>query len=303
MSTYLTDMKADVRNLLKDTPDEAADRIISDTLIESLITEQVLYDFSMAFPLEKKRYYYGTAEYNYDLPSDWQDEFSIGKDIEFDVGNQTPTIKERKDWIIYEPDTTQYTLDNSTAGTTSLTLATANEAVFFNDGDRVMIGDDDASESNYIATDGNYSTGVIIVSTATTYTYDASPYIRQKECIRFLYESILSSEAFLFTYTTAHTLTESSFTVPTTKQAAFKYLSAAIVAQVIANHYKFSSDSSIDADSVDYLGKAVLWEETATKFRNLYLPHLPKQTASVKGEYDIMLPWGRDHVFHPKSWR
>ena len=296
-------MKTDVRNLLQDTPDAEADRIIGDTLLSSLITEQALLDFSRAFPRTRKKFYYGTSEYNYDLPSDWVDDFSIGIDIEFDIGGQAPSVKERKDWIVYKLDTEQYTIDNANADATSVTLSTANEAIYFRDGDRVTIGDDDATESNYVSTDGVYSTGVVAVKTALSNTYDATPYIQQKQTIRFLYESPESSDAFMFIYTTIHVLTESSFTVPTNMQGAFKYLCASVAAQVLANHYKYSSDSSIDADSVDYLGKAALWEETTGKFRELYESHLPKETASVKGEYDLLLPWGREHVFHPKSWR
>jgi len=303
MSTYLTDMKTDVRNLLQDTPDTSADRIIGDTLLSSLITEQALLDFSRDFPRTLRKFYYGTGEYNYDLPSDWVDDFSVGINIEFDIGSQAPSVKERKDWIVYKLDTSQYTIDNASSGATSVTLSTANEAVYFRDGDRVTIADDDASESNYVSADGVYSTGVVTVKTALSNTYDATPYIQQKQTIRFLYESPESSDAFMFIYTTIHTLTESSFTVPTNMQGAFKYLCVSVVANVLANHYKYSADSSIDADSVDYLGKASLWEETANRFKGLYGKHLPKGTASAKGEYDLLLPWGREHIFHPKAWR
>jgi len=307
MSTYLTDLKTDVRNLLRDIPDSTSDRIITDTQLSAIITEQAALDFNNDFPRKRKKFVQGAGEYDYALPSDWVDDFSIGLSIENTIGSQTPELVEGKDWIIYEPDTRNYTIDNATEAGTSVTTATAAEAIFFRDGNVVTIGDDDASESNRVVTNGVSSTGVIIVA-ALANDYDSNPYIKQQKVLRFLYDSPSTTDAFLFEYTTTHTYSESEFTVPTNLQGAFKYLCTAHACAVMANHYGYSSDPSLDADTVDHLEKGSLWWEKYNSYKKLYDQHLGKDdrkvsAATAKGEYDISMPWGGDHIYHPRKWR
>ena len=308
----LTSVKADVRRLLQDEADSSDDYILSDTSLEELIDEQAIYQYSKDKPYKKALYYRGTGEYSYDLPSDWVNEFSIGLSVENDVDNQIPDEIPEDEWMIFTPDVATYTLDNVSNGDTSVTLSTAGEAIFFKDGDVVTIGDDDATETRTVQTDGVASTGVVIIDTITEADgYDSSPYIQAKRVLRFLQTSFTTSETFLFRYTTTHTLTDSTDTIPAGDLFGFKYLCAAVAADVISNHYKYSTNSSIDADAVDYLTKAEQWETAAKRYYELYKGYVlgsdtakpDVEGASVVKDLDKPLPWQREPIFHPKEWR
>ena len=84
-----------------------------------------------------------------------------------------------------------------------------------------------------------------------------------------------------------------------------------MAADVISNHYKYSTNSSIDADAVDYLTKAEQWEAAAKRYYELYKGYVlgadsaksEVEGAAVIKDLDKPLPWGQYHVFHPKDWR
>src|SRR4030066_8819 len=208
MSTYLTDMKADIRGILKDDPSSTADYQLSDTELGTIISEQALLRFSFDHP--------------------------------------------------------------------------------------------------YVTADGVSATGVVAVE-ALSGTYSSSPYIKRVKCFRFLYQSPETTETFMMEYTTLHTLTETTITIDTAWRAAFKYLCAVVCAEHLSHKYGYWSDSSLGADIVDYSAKADYWRSRAKDLIVVYKSFSGEEKdvapASAKGEYDISLPWGTDHVFHPRKWR
>ena len=315
MSTYLTDLKTDVRRLIKDDPSSTSDYVISDTILASAVSDYALLEFSNVSPYKVKKYYAGLGEFSYALPSDWDTNFSKILSIEYESGEQVPNITEGKDYILYEPDVSHYTIGNATAAATSVTLSTATNALFFKDGDVITIGDATTSESNRVVTNGNGTTGVVVVA-ALTNTYNSTPYICKQSVIRFKDDSPGTTSAFLLEYTTIHTLDESTFTIDAHLKPGFKYLCAAIVCELIAADFGYSTDASLSADNVDYLAKAEFWTRKAEKFRALaakFIGSLAAEAegaeaggpdgASVTGEWDISTPWGSEHVFHPYKWR
>jgi len=305
MSTYLTDMKADIRGILKDDPSSTADYQLSDTELGTIISEQALLRFSFDHPYVKRKFYVGTGEYDYALPSDWSDSFSRIASIEYDIDSQAPDIQEGKDWILYESDDTEYSLSGTASGT-SVTCTTVSQALFFHDGNLIKIGAGTASENTYVTADGVSATGVVAVE-ALSGTYSSSPYIKRVKCFRFLYQSPETTETFMMEYTTLHTLTESTITIDTAWRAAFKYLCAVVCSEHLSHKYGYWSDSSMGADIVDYSAKADYWRSRAKDLIVVYKSFSGEEKdvvpASAKGEYDISLPWGTDHVFHPRKWR
>jgi hypothetical protein len=315
MSTYLTDMKAAVRTLIKDDPSSTADYVITDTILTTAISDFALLEFSKDSPYKVKKYYAGLGEDSYPLPSDWTTNLSKILSIEYDVGDQNPAINEGKDYTLYEPDVSHYTIANASAAATSVTLSTVANGLFFRDGDVVTVGDADATESNRVTVDGSGTTGIVKLA-ALSNTYDSTPYICKQSVIRFKEDAPGTTSAFLLEYTTVHILTENVFTIDTYMQGGFKYLCAGIVCELIAANYGYSSDSSLSADNVDYLGKAEFWQRKADKFRALAAKFVGSLAASgdgekaggpdgasVTGEWDVSMPWGSEHVFHPKKWR
>jgi len=307
MPTYLTDMIADVRDVLMDNPSASADRVLSGTLLSSVVSELGLYKFSEDWPCTKRKYYQGAGEYDYELPSDWEDDFSKAEAVEFPATSQEPDEQETKAFTVYEPDTDEYTIGTAAAAATSVTLSTVAEALFFHDGDVVTIGNSTTSESNRVSVDGNSTTGVVVVGTALANTYTTSPYIKRQKVLRFLEDAPSTTQTFLLTYTTFHTLDESTITISTALQPAFKILCASLAASQIASKYRYSKDSSINADSVDHLAKADMWDAEAKRLLKMYRDWQgggeEVNAASVKGEYDLNLPWGAEHVFHARRWR
>jgi len=307
MSTYLTDMLADVRDLLMDNPTASADRMLSTALLTSAVSELGVYKFSQDWPYKIRKYYQGAGEYDYVLPSDWKDDFSTAIAVEFPATSQEPDEQESKAFIIYEPDVASYTISNAVAAATSVTLCTKAQALFFHDGDVVTVGDADASETNRVSVDGVAATGVVTVGTALASTYDSTPYIKRQKVIRFLEDAPATTQTFLLTYTTLHTLTEATITISDALRPAFKILCSSLASSLIASKYRYSKDPSINADSVDHLAKADMWDAEAKRLMKMYRDWQgggeEVNPASVKGEYDLTFPWGAEHVFHPKRWR
>jgi len=306
MSTYLTDMKTSVRNLIMDIASTSSDYEVTDALLAEIISDFAIYDFSKDFPQKKKKFYYGVAEADYALPNDWVENFSVIEKIEYPAGNNPASFIETSDFEVYEPDDSHYTISTAAAAATQVTLSTAGEALYFFDGDYVIIADDDASETNRVAADG--ASGVVTLTTALANTYDATPYIYKPDVIRFISGDPGATESFVVYYTTVHTLTESTITLTTAERAVFKYLSGALYAQRLANKYGYSSDSSIEADSVDYSSKADFWRNMYKDFMKSYLGYrvdekgADVQAASARGEWDIEFPFGGQHIFHPNKW-
>ena len=186
MPTYLTDMLADVRDLLMDNPTASADRMLSAALLTSAVSELGVYKFSHDWPYKIRKSYQGAGEYDYALASDWQNDFSTPLAVEFPPTSQEPEEQETKAFMLYEPDISSYTINNATTSATSVVLTTKADALFFHDGDVVTIGDGDASETNRVSVDGVSSTGIVVVGTGLSYVYDSSPYIKRQKVLRFL---------------------------------------------------------------------------------------------------------------------
>jgi hypothetical protein len=280
---------------------------LQDSEIEDLISKAV-ERFSRDMPYEKVKDIAGQKEHQYELPSDWEDDFSIVVGIEMSCGDQKPTAKEPKDYGTYTPDTTAYIIDSASESDTEVTTSTAAEALYFCDGDIVSIYDDSNSETNWVSSDGVSSTGVIAVKNALSNNYTSNPKIKKLKHLRMYADEPDTDEFFRLTYTLFHTLTNSTKTIPTVDYEAFLDLTSGVCAMVIASRFAHSQESSIDADAVDYAGKATLWRDHANDFFKSYEKHIgikdgEQKPINVQAEYDTQFMWGRDFLFHRKSWR
>lgn len=304
MSNYLDDEIQKIRRLLQDNPADSTDFVLGFVDLQSIVDEHILYLFSAEVPRIRRKFYAGEGEYDYALPDDWLEDYSVALSVEYEEGAQIPDVEEPDDWIIYEPDIRTYDIADASTGGTSVTLSTASNALYFKDGHVITIKDGTNSETNRVVTDGDTSTGAVVVS-ALSNDYTGAT-INRERVLRFLNNSPSNTSAFILKYTTAHTLTNSENTIPVALRPAFRELGAAIAATIIANHYRYSHDSSLSADSVDNLEKASQWDGVSKKHYSSFKMMLGSSTdvtaANATAEWDVQFPWRREYVFRPNSW-
>jgi hypothetical protein len=85
--------------------------------------------------------------------------------------------------------------------------------------------------------------------------------------LRFTEHTPSSSESFLVTYTTPHTLSESASTHPAADDEALSDIAAACGADILTGYYTQSTDSSLSGDVVNRLTKAQEYRALAKEWR------------------------------------
>ncbi|MHC4076178.1 MAG: hypothetical protein ACYSRZ_07180 [Planctomycetota bacterium] len=279
--------------------------LLSDTEIKALIDDAVL-QYSRDIPLEKKLEVVGNNEYEYGLPSDWINEFSIVDKVEYPAGEQIPNFIDQNEFEVVEKvDVTERTIDSASAAATQIVLSTATEAVFFKKGEIITISDADASETNQVAADGNTTTGVVTVKTALANTYDDTQVVKKKAFMRFLNNNPISSDYFAYYYRTKHTLTDTSAddTIPSIDLEAVNHLAASFCAMAIAAEFAKKQMSTIDADSIDFGAKSDQWQEIAKSNAKIYADHIGKgesgkSASGIIADLDSTFGWGRRWLHH-----
>ncbi len=117
----------------------------------------------------------------------------------------------------------------------------------------------------------------------------------------------LATETIRTTYTTLYT--ESIIdSVPAQDQDAFCLLSAALCCGAIARRYAQTSDSTIDADSVNYRSKSDEYARRGKELAQRYSNFMGKkdgQVAAAGGtkDWDTAYSWGGDFLTHPSRGR
>lgn len=79
-----------------------------------------------------------------------------------------------------------------------------------------------------------------------------------------------TTEKFHVTYTSPHTLSSSTSTVPATDDEALKDLSAALCCEALAAYYSQTSENSISADAVQRIQKADSYRASAKRWREAF---------------------------------
>lgn len=88
--------------------------------------------------------------------------------------------------------------------------------------------------------------------------------------------------------------TSATFTIADHDMDAFNYLSASISAQALADFYSHLVDSELEGETTDYEGKAVFWQENASRWNTKWEKEIGKAgprrgaRASGQGEWDLV---------------
>ncbi|KKM67654.1 hypothetical protein LCGC14_1468960 [marine sediment metagenome] len=308
VSNAKSSTNARVRRILKDTGTTDVLKLLLDAELNERI-DDASHIYSDDKPRKLSRNIVGDNEHDYALSSDYQADFSQVRSVEYPGGEFHPQFLDDDQWIVYEPDDSQYTTATISSSATEVKMSTISEAVFFEDGDMVEIGDDDASEEIRIGTNGNTTTGVVVFKSGQTAsaTYSTNPYIKLIRVLRLPNYTPLASEFVKTRLTARHIHTDSQDTIPVTDYEAFTHLCASLAAESIANKFRISSDSSVPSDSVEHLTQATLWMEAVKEHRDIYDSHIGKASEQVVAyaasiDLDTSYQWGRDFLFHPRGW-
>ncbi len=281
------------------------DELLSDTVIQALIGDAVEL-YSKHRPRLRRQEVIGNSEHEIALPSDWLQEFSNLMRIEYPSGAQAITIEDSNDYQIVYVDNTNRTISNASSGATSVTAPTAADAGYFRNGEIVTVGDDDATETNWVSANGNTTTGVIALKNALANTYDATPYIVKLNHLHLMAATPTSSDYFTLEYNGQHTHTDSTDTILNNDYEALTHLMAAICGRTIQAVFAKKQMSTMDADAIDFGAKADAWSQIAVAQRQLYNDHMglggdvKVKGSSFVGDMDSRYSWGRNWLTHAR---
>ncbi|MFA5423042.1 MAG: hypothetical protein WC374_04225 [Phycisphaerae bacterium] len=126
--------------------------------------------------------------------------------------------------------------------------------------------------------------------------------------LRFLEDEPAATESFRVTYTALHTCTDAACTIETAAEEAVQMLAAAHFCNMLATYYAQTSDSTIQADSVDHKSKASEYAARARTYRKLYFDFMGIEEgktlpASVTRDQDAKPSWRSDNLTHPRKFR
>ena len=278
-----------------------------------IAVDNAVMEYSKDRPYEVVDHLEGNAVFEYDIAyylANWIEDFSVVKNVEYPAHSQVPELIDDIDWEVYKYDTSAYTLGTAASAATTVTMSTVIQAVFFKDDNSVYITDGTNSEVNWLTADGNVTSGVLTLKNALSQAYTGTgAQIQHRTVLRFPYYEPNTTEIIRVIYTSYHTLSDAADTIPAADYKAVTWLAAAYAAYMLSAKYAQSTDSSISADSVDYLNKVDQWQSVGDKYISMYKRHLgiptdgsPKAASNMK-DWDLFFSWGTDLLFHPRRWR
>ena len=126
--------------------------------------------------------------------------------------------------------------------------------------------------------------------------------------LRFLEDTPEATEHIRIAYTALHTCTDAACTVPSYDEEALQILAASIFSDMLAAYFAQTSDSTMNADSVDHKSKASEYAMRARAYRKMYFDHLGIKegetlAASVTKGQDLPGSWGADKMTHGRGTR
>ncbi len=95
--------------------------------------------------------------------------------------------------------------------------------------------------------------------------------------------------------------------IPASMQDGLVLLASALCCEALSRIYAQTSDSTIEADVVDYHGKSNAYAQRAKELQQRYNNFMGKQkgpgAASAVKDLDVDYPWGGDRLNHPRKQR
>ena len=307
MST-LVQAETRIRELLSYT---GTDEDILDTVIQSMLAN-VLEVFSKDSPRILRSERVGNSEYQLEIPSLFNIDFSTLERIVHPVGGQQNEIEiDNNEYRVVRVDTTTRGTATITSGASELTLSTVTDAAFYKVNDLIRIADNDANEVNWCSADGNVSSGVVTLKNTAANLYDATPLVSKSNHVLINNVSPLSPDLTRMEFTGLHVLTSTTGddTIPVNDLIHFYHLGTSMVALAYSAFFAKKAITGVDADSIDFQQKADSWKIIADQWMTIY-----KESLGITGEskvkagasildIDSRYQWGSRFLTHNSRFR
>ncbi len=127
--------------------------------------------------------------------------------------------------------------------------------------------------------------------------------------IRFTRTTIAVGKTARMTHTAAHTVTDTTSTIPVTEEDAVATLAAALGCEALAAYYAQTSDPTISADAVNYRTKSGEYAARAKRLSAIFRESLGLKDdetpapASASMNWESRYQWGEDRLGHPQDRR
>jgi hypothetical protein len=127
--------------------------------------------------------------------------------------------------------------------------------------------------------------------------------------LRLLNSTPSASEYTMVSYTSPHTVSDSSTTVPSSDFYAICYMAAAIACVNLAAKFAATIDPEINADSVNSIDKSRIWLELSDRYTIEANKRLGIKSgdfvpaATGHADYDWQYAWNRSFLTHPTAGR
>lgn len=131
----------------------------------------------------------------------------------------------------------------------------------------------------------------------------------EKIRLRFLAITPVATEDIRVTFTANYTLTTDTTTTDLSDISGngLIYLTTEMLLRAMANRFASTTDSTIDADAVDYVGRSSNFSFNAQQFKEKYRQIIglseDVKAAQALGEGDIRFPFNEDLFWHPSRTR
>ncbi|MBI5789291.1 MAG: hypothetical protein HZA78_10595 [Candidatus Schekmanbacteria bacterium] len=114
-------------------------------------------------------------------------------------------------------------------------------------------------------------------------------------------------ESIRLNYTTAYTQADID-SIPLADQDIFCVLAAALCCEALARYYAQTSDTLVEADSVNYRTKSDEYARRTKELISRYHDFMGKKEDSPRAagqtlDWDVSYSWGGDYLIHPRKYR
>jgi hypothetical protein len=151
---------------------------------------------------------------------------------------------------------------------------------------------------------GNQQATILKSHKYTVYQSATDTYV-----FRLIEDTPSSTQTVRVTYTIPYTVNDSSSDVRAQDEEALIDLAAAFCARVLSAKAAQTTQSSLDADPINYLAKVDHWSNVAKRLEGLFKQHFGItsetwiQAVNAVMDVDALFPWGHDMIIHTRSWR
>ena len=214
----------------------------------------------------------GESQQRLPLPLDFTDQ-SVVRRVEYPTGFSPPQYLGVNEWQLVRMSK-KILIANVSSGTT-ITASTPAEAIFFKTNMVVRVQDETDQpllnhEDNWVATDGDSGTGVIVLKHTITGTFNTTPAVRKIDHVLLISISPQANQFTQIDYTAKYLITDIHEGI----DRPFINLISHYIASFVAARFAKKGSNSLQAAISDQSSKHDLWVQIAKSKLELYKQQL-----------------------------